>query len=105
MITSNSQTPSYAWLKFVKTGKAKSHIKRWVKKEQIEQSIRLGKEIIEKTLRRIKRMSILNEIKTNQEYLRLVVKEILRSSSIDRYLLVIKKRVYPCLHFRSFEKL
>ncbi len=62
VITSNNQTPSYAWLKFVQTGKAKAHIKRWVKKEQTEQSTRLGKEILEKTLRRMKRLNMLDEI-------------------------------------------
>ena len=62
ILTSDNQRPSYAWLKFVKTGKAKSHIKRWVKKEQAEQSIQLGKEIIEKTLRRMKKIAILDEL-------------------------------------------
>ena len=69
VLTSNNQTPSYAWLKFVKTGKAKSHIKRWVKKEQTEQSTRLGKEILEKTLRRMKRLTILEEIKIKPQSL------------------------------------
>ena len=59
VITSESQTPSYAWLKFVQSSKAKSHIKRWVKKEQFEQSIQLGREIVEKTLRRLKKLYIL----------------------------------------------
>jgi GTP pyrophosphokinase len=63
VITSDSQTPSYAWLKFVKTAKAKSHIKRWVKREQHKQSIQLGKEIVEKTLRRLKRLSLHAKIK------------------------------------------
>jgi len=67
IITSNTQKPTYAWLKFVQTGKAKSYIKRWVKQEQIEQSIQLGKEIIEKTLRRIKRISILNELQSKPQ--------------------------------------
>jgi len=67
VLTSNNQTPSYAWLKFVQTGKAKSHIKRWVKKEQTEQSVRLGKEILEKTLRRMKRLPLLNDIKTKPQ--------------------------------------
>jgi len=62
ILTSNTQKPSYAWLKFVQTGKAKSYIKRWVKQEQTEQSIQLGKEIIEKTLRRMKRISILDDL-------------------------------------------
>jgi len=69
VITSNNQTPSYAWLKFVQTGKAKSHIKRWVKKEQMEQSVRLGEEILEKTLRRLKSLFLLDEIKTHPNLL------------------------------------
>ncbi len=63
VITSENQTPSYAWLKFVKTAKAKSHIKRWVKREQHKQSIQLGKEIVEKTLRRLKRLPLQKQLK------------------------------------------
>ena len=69
ILTSESQTPSYAWLKFVKTGKAKSHIKRWVKKEQLEQSIQLGKEIVEKTLRRLKKLKLNKKLKEKPEAL------------------------------------
>ena len=67
ILTSNTQKPSYAWLKFVQTGKAKSYIKRWVKQEQTEQSIQLGKEIIEKTLRRMKRISILDDLQSKPQ--------------------------------------
>ena len=67
IITSESQTPSYAWLKFVQSSKAKSHIKRWVKKEQFDQSIQLGKEIVEKTLRRLKKLYILDELKARPQ--------------------------------------
>ena len=69
ILTSNTQKPSYAWLKFVQTGKAKYHIKRWVKKEQTEQSIKLGKEIIEKTLRRMKQISILEDLQSKPQTL------------------------------------
>ena len=69
IVTSNTQKPSYAWLKFVQTGKAKSHIKRSVKKEQSEQSIKLGKEIIEKTLRRMKQISILEDLQSKPQVL------------------------------------
>ncbi len=67
VITSETQTPSYAWLKFVQSSKAKSHIKRWVKKEQSEQSIQLGKEIVEKTLRRLKKLHILGELESRPQ--------------------------------------
>ncbi len=62
ILTSENQTPSYAWLKFVQTAKAKTHIKRWVKKQQTEQSITLGKEILEKALRRLKNPKLIMEI-------------------------------------------
>ena len=69
ILTSKIQKPSYAWLKFVQTGKAKSHIKRWVKKAQVEQSIQLGKEIIEKTLRRMKQNSIIKDLQSKPQSL------------------------------------
>ena len=65
IITSKKQVPSHAWLKFVKTAKAKAHIKRWVKKDEDEQSIKLGREMVEKTLRRLKKLKILNMISEN----------------------------------------
>ncbi|MBL7023253.1 MAG: bifunctional (p)ppGpp synthetase/guanosine-3',5'-bis(diphosphate) 3'-pyrophosphohydrolase [Candidatus Marinimicrobia bacterium] len=63
IITSENQKPNQAWLKFVKTTKAKSHIKRWVKKAQHEHSIKLGREMTEKTLRRLKQLKIIDDIK------------------------------------------
>ncbi len=62
IITSESKNPSYAWLKFVQTIKAKTNIKKWINKEQNNQSISLGKEILEKTLRRLKKKKLLKEI-------------------------------------------
>jgi len=53
IITSDSQKPNSAWLKFVKTSKAKSNIRKWIKGQEFEQSVQLGKEILEKELRKI----------------------------------------------------
>jgi GTP pyrophosphokinase len=53
IITSDSQKPNSSWLKFVKTSKAKSNIRKWIKGQEFEQSLRLGKEILEKELRKI----------------------------------------------------
>ena len=69
IITSENQNPSYAWLKFVQTIKAKTNIKKWVKKEQNDKAIALGKEILEKTLRRIKKKHIINELIENPQLL------------------------------------
>ena len=54
IITSDTQSPSYSWLKFVKTTKAISSIKRWIRRNQLEESVKLGKEILEKEIKRLK---------------------------------------------------
>ncbi|HEY5674592.1 MAG TPA: bifunctional (p)ppGpp synthetase/guanosine-3',5'-bis(diphosphate) 3'-pyrophosphohydrolase [Malonomonas sp.] len=52
VMTSNSQHPSKDWLSFVKTSKARNKIRQWVKSEQREKSIEIGKELLEKELRK-----------------------------------------------------
>lgn len=56
IITSENQRPSYAWLKFVKTSKAVGAIKRYIRKTQFDESVRLGKEIIDKENQKNKRI-------------------------------------------------
>lgn len=56
IITSENQRPSYAWLKFVKTSKAMGAIKRFIRKTQFDESVRLGKEIIEKENQKNRRL-------------------------------------------------
>jgi GTP pyrophosphokinase len=51
IITSKAQTPSPTWESFVVTGKARACIRRYVRSQQREQYINLGKEIIAKTFR------------------------------------------------------
>jgi len=65
VITSENKNPSYAWLKIVKMPKSKHHIKRWIKKNEYKEKIQLGKEILEKGLRKIKKMSLLKDIENN----------------------------------------
>jgi len=50
--TSPHQNPSSDWLKTVKTTKAKAKIKHWLKQRGYEQSIILGKEILERELKK-----------------------------------------------------
>ena len=65
VITSDNKNPSYAWLKIVKMPKSKHHIKRWIKKNEHKEKIQLGQEILEKGLRKIKKMSLLKKIENN----------------------------------------
>jgi GTP pyrophosphokinase len=52
IMTSPSQKPSKDWLKFAKTSRAKAKIRQWFKTEERTKSITLGKEILEKELRK-----------------------------------------------------
>jgi GTP pyrophosphokinase len=44
IVTAKNHTPSKDWLKFVKTIKARSKIRQWIKTQEKERSISLGRE-------------------------------------------------------------
>jgi len=48
IITSKNQTPSPTWERFVATGKARSHIRRYIRQQQRGEYIVLGKAMLEK---------------------------------------------------------
>jgi len=52
VITQTGHVPSRDWLKFVKTSKARTRIKSWLKAEERRRSILLGRELLEKDLRK-----------------------------------------------------
>ncbi len=52
IITSPHHHPSRDWLQFVKTTKARHKIRQWLKVAEREQSITLGKELLERELRK-----------------------------------------------------
>jgi len=54
IITTKGQNPSKDWLNFVKTVKARSRIRQWVKTQEKERSLSLGREMCEKTFRKYK---------------------------------------------------
>ncbi|MDH4156443.1 MAG: bifunctional (p)ppGpp synthetase/guanosine-3',5'-bis(diphosphate) 3'-pyrophosphohydrolase [candidate division Zixibacteria bacterium] len=51
IITNPNRTPSHDWLKLVKTSNARSKIRRWLKQAGLDQSIALGREIVERKLK------------------------------------------------------
>lgn len=52
IITTQQQTPTRDWLKLAKTPRAKSRIRNWLKSQQSERSVALGREILEGDLHR-----------------------------------------------------
>jgi GTP pyrophosphokinase len=54
IITSKNHPPSKDWLKFVKTVKARSKIRQWIKTQEKERSITLGREMLDKAFRKEK---------------------------------------------------
>lgn len=53
ILTDPKHRPSRDWLKLVKTPRARGRIKQWVKNEEKLRSISLGRDLLEKELRRI----------------------------------------------------
>ena len=51
--TSKNHKPSKDWLNFVKTSTARTRIRQWIKQEEREESIAIGRDILEKELRKI----------------------------------------------------
>ncbi len=54
IITSKSQHPNKDWLKFVATGRAKTKIRHFIRREQRSRSQNLGRDLLEKELRRVR---------------------------------------------------
>jgi len=65
IITSTKQHPRKDWLEFVKTPRARTKIRQWIYNQEREESITLGKNILEKALEQA-RLSMPNLIKNEQ---------------------------------------
>lgn len=52
IITASSQKPNRGWLSLVKTSRAKSRVRHWLKKEEQERTLKVGTEICERELRK-----------------------------------------------------
>ena len=63
IITSKNQMPSYGWQKFIVTTKARNQVNRYLKKIRDQESIKLGEELLEKTLRRMKMLKDKDEFR------------------------------------------
>jgi GTP pyrophosphokinase len=62
ILTSSTQKPSYSWLKFVVTSKARTQVNRYLKSIRRNECIKIGKEILQKFLRRNKSSSLFKKV-------------------------------------------
>jgi guanosine-3',5'-bis(diphosphate) 3'-pyrophosphohydrolase len=65
IITSPKQHPSKDWLDFVKTPRAKNRIRQWINSQEKDESINLGRNILEKALEK-DHMNLPNIMKSEQ---------------------------------------
>ncbi len=55
IVTDPRQRPSRDWLAFVKTARARQKIRQWIKQEEFESSLALGREIFERELKKLRK--------------------------------------------------
>lgn len=55
VITSDSKTPSRDWLGFVRTSRARSKIRQWIRREEYESAVALGKEILVREWKKLRK--------------------------------------------------
>jgi guanosine-3',5'-bis(diphosphate) 3'-pyrophosphohydrolase len=58
ILTDAKQRPSRDWLAFVKTARARNKIRQWIKEEEFGDSARLGREFIEREIRKARREKV-----------------------------------------------
>ncbi len=54
ILTAQKQSPSRDWLAFVKTSRARQRIRGWIRDQEHEQSVRLGRDLLERELKRLR---------------------------------------------------
>jgi GTP diphosphokinase / guanosine-3',5'-bis(diphosphate) 3'-diphosphatase len=61
IITETKQRPSRDWLAFVKTARARNKIRQWIRQEEFDSSLRLGKEFIDREVRKARRGKVTDD--------------------------------------------
>lgn len=74
IITAPSQVPRRGWLSFVRTGRARARIRAWLRREDNEKALKLGREICEREIKAydtsLKKMVKVGHIRTLLKQLR-----------------------------------
>jgi len=79
IVTSKTQHPRRGWLSLVRTSRARSRIRSWLRREENEQAVHLGREICERELKQYE-TTLKKMVKSG--HIKLLLKE-LRCNSLD----------------------
>jgi GTP pyrophosphokinase len=52
IITNPRQWPNRDWLAFVKTSRARGHVKAWIKKQELESATQIGRDLLDREIRK-----------------------------------------------------
>jgi len=85
IVTSPSQVPRRGWLDLVKTSRARTRIRSWLRREDTEKALKLGREICEREIK--KHNTTLKKI-IKSGHIRLILKQ-LRCNSLDDLLVKV----------------
>ncbi len=94
ILTAKHQHPKRAWLQLVKTSRARARIRNWLRREEKEKSLNLGREICERELRTLD-TSLKKMIKTG--HIRKLLKD-LHCNSLDDMLSKVGSGVITVHH-------
>src|SRR5688572_4961079 len=56
ILTNPKQWPNRDWLSFVKTSRARGRIKQWIRKQEFDSAIELGKEFLDREVKKLRRV-------------------------------------------------
>ena len=56
VITNPKQHPNRDWLAFVKTSRARTRIRRWIRREEFDSAFKIGKDLLKRTLKKAKQL-------------------------------------------------
>lgn len=98
IITSPNQTPRRGWLELVKTSRARARIRSWLRREEKEKALKLGREICERELKK-NETTLKKMVKTG--HIRLLLKH-LHCNSLDDMLVKVGTGKITVQHLEKF---
>ncbi|MBU1139152.1 MAG: bifunctional (p)ppGpp synthetase/guanosine-3',5'-bis(diphosphate) 3'-pyrophosphohydrolase [Proteobacteria bacterium] len=94
IVTSKNQRPRRGWLNLVKTSRARSRIRSWLRKEEREKALNLGREICDKELKQ-QETTLKKMVKSG--HIKLLLKD-LHCNSLDDMLVKVGSGVITVQH-------